>query len=61
MTLNICTKFLENILDCITVIEWTQFGIKISKGLNSVKNVGGVTVLYLCTSPDGGLYLYKLS
>ena len=28
---------------------------KISKGYNSVKHVGGVTVLVLCTSSDGGL------
>ena len=29
---------------------------KISKGHNSIKNVGGVTVLFLCTSSNGGLY-----
>ena len=34
---------------------------KISKGQNSVKNVGGVTVLFLCTLSDDGLYLYKVS
>ena len=34
---------------------------KISKGHNSIKNVGGVTVLVLCTSSDDGLYLYKVS
>ena len=34
---------------------------KISKGHNSVKNVGGVTVLYLCTFSDDGLYLCKVS
>ena len=27
---------------------------KISKGHNSVKNIGGVTVLFLCTTSDGG-------
>ena len=27
---------------------------KISKGHNSIKNVGGVTVLFLCTSSDDG-------
>ena len=31
-----------------------------SKGHYS-KNVGGVTVLFLCTSSDGSLYLYKVS
>ena len=34
---------------------------KISKGRNSVKNVGGVSVLVLCTSSDDGLYLYHVS
>ena len=34
---------------------------KISKGHNSVKNVGGVRILFHCTSSDGGLYLYKVS
>ena len=55
----ICTKFHENILEGIQVMELTQF--QISKGHNSVKNVGGVTVLFLCTSSDGGLYLYNIS
>ena len=39
----------------------TIFIRKISKGHNSVKNVDGVTVLYLCTSFDGGLYFYIVS
>ena len=34
---------------------------KISKGHNSVKNVGGVSVLVLCTSSDDGSYLYQVS
>ena len=34
---------------------------KISKGHNSIKNVGGVTVFILCTSSDDGSYLYKVS
>ena len=33
---------------------------KISKGHNSVINVGGVSVLVLCTSSDDGLYLYQI-
>ena len=33
---------------------------KISKAHNSVKNVGGVSVLVLCTSTDDGLYLYQV-
>ena len=36
----------------------TVFIGKISKGNFSIKNVGGDTVLILCTSSDGGLYLY---
>ena len=32
---------------------------KKSKVHNSVKNVGGVSVLVLCTSSDDSLYLYK--
>ena len=34
---------------------------KISKGHNSIENVDGVTVFFLCTSHDDGLYLYKVS
>ena len=34
---------------------------KISKGHNSIKNVGVVSVLVLCTSSDDGLYLYQVS
>ena len=34
---------------------------KNSKGHNSVKNVGGVSVLILCTLSDDGLYLYQVS
>ena len=34
---------------------------KISKGHNSVKNVGGVMILFLCTLSDDDLYLYKVS
>ena len=37
------------------------FIAKISKGHNSVKNIGRVTVLVLCTSSDDGSYLYKVS
>ena len=35
--------------------------LKISKGNNSAKNVGGVTVVNLCMSSDHGLYLYQVS
>ena len=36
------------------------FTAKISKEHNSVKNVGGITVLFLCISSDGGLHLNKV-
>ena len=36
-----------------------DFHCKISKGHNSVKNIGGVTVLFLRTSSDSSLYLYS--
>ena len=34
---------------------------KISKGHNSTKIVGGVSILALCTSSDDGLHLYQVS
>ena len=34
--------------------------LKISKGNNSAKNVGGVTVVYLCTSSGHALYFYQV-
>ena len=52
-----CTVFHENIFHGKKVI----FIAKISKGHNFLKNVGGVTVLFLCTSSDDGSYLYKVS
>ena len=33
---------------------------KITKGNNSAKNVGGVTVVYLCTSCGHALYFYHV-
>ena len=41
--------------------EYTIFIAKFSKGHNSIKNVGGITVLFLCTSSENGLYFYKVS
>ena len=62
MVVYICTKFHENILNGINVLERTRYlKEKISKGNNSVKNVGGGRVLVLCTLSDNGLYLYKVS
>ena len=59
MVVYISTKFHENILDGIKVIERTIFIRKISMGHNSVKNVD--MVLVLCTLSDDGLYLYQVS
>ena len=35
--------------------------LKITKGNNSAKNVGGVTVIYLCTPSGHTLYLCQVS
>ena len=60
--LYISTKFCEVMSNGIKVIERTRFLYrKISKGNNSAKNVGGVTVVNLCTSSDHGLHLYQVS
>ena len=46
----ICTKFHENILVHVKVIERTRyFHRKKSKERNCVRKVGGVTVLFFCT------------
>ena len=34
--------------------------LNIRRGINSIKNVGKVKVLNLCTSCDGALYFYKV-
>ena len=34
--------------------------LKITKGNNSAKNVGGVTVVYLCTSSGHALHIYQV-
>ena len=59
--LYICAEFHEIILNGIKVIERTLFLYrKITKGNNSAKNVGGVTVVYLCTSSGHALYFYQV-
>ena len=35
--------------------------LKIIKGNNSAKNLGGVNVVYLCTLSNHALYLYQVS
>ena len=60
--LYISTKFREIILNSIKVIERTQFPIlKITKGNNSAKDVGGINIVNLCTSSGHALYLCQLS
>ena len=53
---------------CEIKLEWYQSYradmisiLKISKGNNSAKNEGGVTVVNLCTLSDHGLYLCQVS
>ena len=62
MVIYICTKSQKNILGGIEVIERTQFSQeKFRRGIMPQKYVNGVTVLFLCTLSDGGLYFYKVS
>ena len=47
MVIYICTKFHENILDGIKVIDRTWFSwVKVSKGRDSLKNVGGIMFFF---------------
>ena len=62
MMVYICTKFHENILHGIKVIKRTRIqSEKFQRAIILLKNVGGVSVLVLCTSSDDGLYLYQVS
>ena len=56
MVIYICTNFHENILDGKKCKVRIFIG-KNSKEHNSVKDVGGVSVLVPCISSDDGLYL----
>ena len=60
--LYISTKFCEIISNGIKVIERTQFVHiwKITKGNNSARNVGGVTVVNLRTLSGHALYLCQV-
>ena len=59
--LYISTKFCEIISNGFKVIERTRISIlKITKGNNSAKNLGGVTVVDLCTSSGHALYFYQV-
>ena len=52
---------MEIFLTVLKVQSGHDFHSKNFKGHNSVKNVGGVTVHFLCPSSAGGLYFYKVS
>ena len=55
--LYICAKFHEIILNGIKVIERTRFLYgKLQRGIIPQKNVGGVTVVDLCTSSGHAIY-----
>ena len=59
--LYICAKFHEIILNGIKVIERTRFLYrKLQRGIIPQKNVGGVTIVYLCTSSGHALYFYQV-
>ena len=59
--LYICTKFCEIILERYQSYRANTISIrKITKGNNSAKNVGGVTIVNLCTSSGQSLYSYQV-
>ena len=59
--LYICAKFHEIILKWYQSYRVDTISIrKITKGNNSAKNVGGVTVVHLCTSSGHALYFYQV-
>ena len=59
--LYISTKFLLNYLEWYQIYRADTISIlKITKGNNSAKNVGGVTVVYFCTSSGHALYIYQV-
>ena len=59
--LYICAKFHEIILKRYQSYRVDTISIrKITKGNNSAKNVGGVTVVHLCTSSGHALYFYQV-
>ena len=60
MVVYIFTKFHENILAGFKAIEQTQFSYeKFQMAIIPPKNLGGVSVLILCTSSDDDSYLYQ--
>ena len=62
MILHICSMFHENISTVPELLRGYDFQYsKFPKGNNSIKDVGGVMVLDICTLSDDVLYLYKVS
>ena len=59
--LYISTKFREIILQYQSYRADTISILKITKGNNSTKNVGGVNIVNLCTSSGHALYFYQVS
>ena len=59
--LYICAKFCEISSNGIKLIERTDFYTENYKGNNSAENVGGVTVLNLCTLSGHALYFCQVS
>ena len=55
--LYISTKFCEIISNGSYRVDTISI-LKIKKGINSAKNVGGVTIVYLCTSSGHALYFF---
>ena len=58
--LYICAKFRKIISNGIEVIVDTISIRKNTKGNNSAKNAGGVTVVNLCMSSGHALYFYQV-
>ena len=59
--LYICAMFHEIILNGIKIIERTRFLYgKLQRGTIPQINVGGVTVVYLCTLSGHALYLCQV-
>ena len=59
--LYISSKFCDIISNVIKVIERTRFLYgKLQRGIIPQKNVGGVTVVNLCTSSGNALYFYQV-
>ena len=59
MTLYISTKFQEKSQRVSWSLSRCDLHTEIYEGHNSIKSVGGVTVLVLFTSSDNALYLYQ--